>query len=75
MPIDRSHPQTLAERIDAIGHALTVKELASMLSISATNLYNQARAGRIPSLRIAGSIRFDPHLTAVWLRDRECSKA
>ena len=68
------HP-TLAERIEAMDHAMTVKELAPMLRLSSTSLYNLAREGEIPSIRIGGSVRFDPHAIAVWLRARECSAA
>jgi excisionase family DNA binding protein len=74
VPDDSSH-RSLADRIEAINHALTVKELAPMLSLSPTKLYNLAREGRIPSFRIAGSVRFDPHAIAEWLRARECRAA
>jgi excisionase family DNA binding protein len=70
-----SHHLSLADRIEAIDHALTVKELAPMLSLSLTLLYNRAREGRIPSYRIGGSVRFDPHAVAEWLRAQECKAA
>jgi hypothetical protein len=59
---------SIADRIEAMDHALTARELARMLSCSIGALYTGARAGRIPHLRIAGSIRFDPTLTAQWVR-------
>lgn len=70
-----SHSLSLADRIDAMDHALTVKELAPLLSVSSTSLYNRAREGRIPSYRIGGSVRFDPHTVAEWLRAQECKAA
>ena len=66
---------SIADQIDAMDHALTVKELAPLLSLSFTTLYNRAREGSIPSYRIGGSVRFDPHIIAGWLRAQECKKA
>ncbi len=60
----------IAARIDAMHHALVVKDLAPILRVSSTKLYNMAREGRIPSYRLGGSVRFDPHAVAVWLRSR-----
>ena len=70
-----SHYLSLADRIDAMDHALTVKELGALLRVSPTSLYNRAREGRIPSYRLGGSVRFDPHAVAEWLRDQECKAA
>jgi excisionase family DNA binding protein len=66
---------SIADQIEAVNHAMKVKELAPMLDMSPTKLYNLARDGRIPSYRIAGSVRFDPHAVAVWLRASECKVA
>jgi excisionase family DNA binding protein len=70
-----SHFLYLADRIDAMDHALTVKELAPLLSVSPTSLYNRAREGRIPSYRIGGCVRFDPHAVAEYLRCQEVKAA
>jgi hypothetical protein len=32
------------------------------------HVYKMAAAGRLPSFRLAGAIRFDPHELANWLR-------
>lgn len=61
---------SIANRIEAMDHALTVKELAPLISCSPTKLYDMAREGRIPSYRIDGGVRFDPHAVAEWLRSR-----
>jgi excisionase family DNA binding protein len=72
MPISNSDSRLfLADRIDLIDHLLTAKELAPMLSCSGTALYGMVRGGRIPHIRFGGSIRFDPHAIAAWLRARE----
>jgi hypothetical protein len=66
-----SHSLSLADRIEAIDHAIKVKELAPLLNCSPTNLYNRAREGRLGPkmvLRWGATIRFDPHWTAEWLR-------
>jgi excisionase family DNA binding protein len=58
----------LAELVAQWNRALTVAELAELLSISQQNIYLKVRAGLIPYLRIGGCIRFDPKATADWLR-------
>jgi excisionase family DNA binding protein len=61
----------LATRIERWPHALTAPELADLLGLGKTAVYDMAKRGSIPHYRFAGSIRFDPATTAVWLRDRE----
>jgi excisionase family DNA binding protein len=61
----------LLERVKAYDHALSARELAPLLGSSGSNLYSMARAGRIPHIRFGGSIRFDPHVTAKWIREHE----
>jgi excisionase family DNA binding protein len=50
--------------------ALSVAELATLLGLSAKTIYDLVSRGHIPYYRIAGSIRFDPALTAAWLRSQ-----
>jgi len=71
------HCVSLADRIEAIDHAIRVKELAALLDCSSTNLYNRAREGRMGRavIRFGGTIRFDPHWTAEWLRSQGCETA
>jgi len=61
-------PVNLADCIERIGRALTAKELAGILTVSAISIFKQAKAGRIPSFRIGTSVRFDPKSVAQWLR-------
>lgn len=63
-------PIPLADRIEAIDHALTVAELSQLLSWSQSLLYTRARSGRMgPAvIRDGGTVRFDPFWVAVWLR-------
>lgn len=50
--------------------ALRASDIARILDLSAKQIYKMAASGEIPSLRIANSVRFDPHDFAVWLRAR-----
>lgn len=58
----------LATRIENRHNALTVSELADILSLSKQQVYSLVQRGHIPSIKIAGSIRLDPVATANWLR-------
>lgn len=68
IPEARTYPPDLAACIEVGKKALTVVELAALLSVSTKQLYKMIRRGDIPSFRIAGSIRMDPVPTARWLR-------
>lgn len=58
----------LAEYLEGKPRALMVSEVAALLSVSERQIYKLAAENRIPHLRIAGSIRFDPLALAGWLR-------
>ena len=60
----------MASRIEAKTSAWTVEDLADLLNVSPKTLYKMANSGRIPVIRIGGMLRFDPVLTANWLRAR-----
>jgi len=61
---------TLADRIEAVDHALTVKDLGRFLSLSRNPIYEMAADGRLPSMKIGATLRFDPAITAAWLREK-----
>jgi iron only hydrogenase large subunit-like protein len=73
LPPGSDRPKSIADRIEAIDHALTTKELAHMLRVSGSSLYARAREGRMGRavIRFGGTIRFDPVYTAQWLRSME----
>lgn len=54
---------TLKERRTAI----TVPELAKMLSLSPRQLYKMAAANRIPNFKVGTSVRFDPGDIREWI--------
>jgi excisionase family DNA binding protein len=62
---------SIAERIEKAPGALTAPQLAQYLEMSPTTIYDMAAKGRIPHIRIGSSIRFDPVVTARWLRSQE----
>jgi hypothetical protein len=61
-------------KIEAVDHAMTALELSAILSISKSSLYAQAKRHSIPCFYVAGSIRFDPHRIAAWLRGEDKKK-
>jgi excisionase family DNA binding protein len=66
-------PTTLADSVLNHGKALTVAELALLLAVSIKTIYKMVEAGRIPHMRVFGSIRFDPATTAAWIQLRSVS--
>jgi excisionase family DNA binding protein len=61
----------LASRIEKLPGALTASELATLLNMGKTALYEMAAKGRIPCIRIGATVRFDPSRTAAWIREHE----
>src|SRR6266568_2470922 len=70
--VSQSNPEseTLASLVRRRRTAWTAEELAEVLSLSRKHIYKLAKKGRMPSLRIGGAIRFDPHATAAWLESK-----
>jgi excisionase family DNA binding protein len=61
----------LVEILEGRRQALRVGEVASLFSVTPQHIYKMAARGSLPSLRIAGAIRFDPQELAQWLRAKE----
>ena len=66
----KPEPESLASLVRQRRTAWTADELAEVLSLSRKHIYKLAKKGRMPSLRIGGAIRFDPHATAAWLESK-----
>ena len=62
--------ESLASLVRRRRTAWTAEELAEVLSLSRKHIYKMAKKGRMPSLRIGGAIRFDPHAIAAWLESK-----
>ena len=60
----------LADSLEKRTTALTVSEVATLLSISERQVYKLAAQNRIPSFKVGGSARFDPSTVAHWIRQR-----
>ena len=61
---------TLIEQLRTRNSALSVPELAELLSMGTRTIYTGIKAGRIPSIRILGTVRLDPQQIANWLEVR-----
>jgi excisionase family DNA binding protein len=64
----------LADQIAAMRQALTVEQLAELLQCSKKALYKMVSKGTLPSFRVGTMVRFDPMVTAQWLRSRNVGK-
>jgi excisionase family DNA binding protein len=63
-------PMGLADSLHGKSRALTVNDVATLLSVSERQVYKLAAEHRIPCFKIGGSIRFDPVAIASWLRQK-----
>ena len=63
-------PESLADRIELFGRAMTATQLATLLSVSRIIIYKLAKKNRIPSFRVGTCVRFDPRAVANWLRNQ-----
>ncbi|HXY13638.1 MAG TPA: helix-turn-helix domain-containing protein [Terriglobales bacterium] len=59
---------SLASIILAGKGAMTAKQLSEYLGISSVTLLRRARAGKLPSFRVGGSVRFDRGAICRWLQ-------
>jgi excisionase family DNA binding protein len=67
---DGSHDdaaQSVTSSIRASKSFLTADELAEILKLTKQHIYKLAKAGRMPSHRIGGAVRFEPKATADWI--------
>jgi excisionase family DNA binding protein len=61
---------SLVEVVREKQEALRVRDLARLLGVSSQQIYKMAASGEIPSFKVANAVRFDPHETAEWLKER-----
>jgi excisionase family DNA binding protein len=47
--------------------ALTVSEVAKILSVSERQVYKLAALDELPSFRVGGALRFDPAAITAWI--------
>lgn len=60
----------LPTRIERMRGALKVCHLVELLGLEKSKIYEMVSSGCIPHYRLDGCIRFDPRVTAEWLRAR-----
>ena len=60
-------PINLIESLRRRKTMLSVADLAEMLQMGRRTIYSGIKAGRIPSVRICGTVRIDPVQAAQWL--------
>jgi len=63
-------PISLAEQIERIERALSVREVARLLGLCRASVYRYIDAGIIPAIRIGTTLRIDPRALAQCLRQR-----
>jgi excisionase family DNA binding protein len=51
---------------------VTARQLADQLGFSAGTIVDWAEAGKIPSFKIGGRLRFRPSEVDAWLEERRC---
>ena len=60
----------IAMKIEAHRSLITADTLAGYLDVSRKSIYAWVKSGTLPAMRFGASIRFDPAVTAKWVRAR-----
>jgi len=60
----------LEEVVEGRKTAMTVAEVATMLSVSQRLVYQLVSIGEIPHFKVGAAVRFDPKALASWLREK-----
>jgi excisionase family DNA binding protein len=60
----------MLEELKAKRSAMTVKEVAEILSLSQREIFKLAASNQIPHFKIWSSVRFEPSLVVIWLEER-----
>jgi excisionase family DNA binding protein len=58
----------LIDTLERQTSVLRARDVAILFQVTRQHIYKMAAKGTIPSLRVAGAIRFDPQELAMWLR-------
>jgi excisionase family DNA binding protein len=60
----------MLEELKTKRSAMTVKEVAEILSLSQREIYKLAASNQIPHFKIGSSVRFEPSMVLTWLEER-----
>lgn len=63
--------QSLIEQLEQRRRAMKVTEVAELLAVSPWTIYRMAEKSELPYLRVRGSLRFDGHDIAEWLKTQK----
>jgi excisionase family DNA binding protein len=74
-PFEPAAEMSLATYIGSLRRALTVKQVAELLSMSSRTVQQWAKVGRLPAIRHGSLTRFDPLALAEWVRGNSTSPA
>ena len=58
----------LIQELESRHGAMKVSDLTELLGVDDKHIYRMAARGQLPSFRVGGAVRFDPHEVANWLR-------
>ena len=61
----------LVEILEGRRQALRVNEVANLFCVTQHHIYKMAARAALPSLLIAGAIRFDPQDVVNWLKAKD----
>jgi predicted DNA-binding transcriptional regulator AlpA len=61
---------TLIESLEHRTSVLRARDVATLFQVTPQHIYKMAAKGAIPCFKVAGAIRFDPKVLAIWLRRR-----
>ena len=50
--------------------ALTVADVAKLLTVSERHIYKLVQTGEIPHFKVGSAVRFDPELISKWLKEQ-----
>ena len=64
---------SLIAQLEKETRVLRARDVAKLFQVTPQHVYKMAAGGRLPSFRLAGAIRFDPHELANWLQKRSQS--
>jgi excisionase family DNA binding protein len=60
----------MLEELKTKRKAMTVREVADILSLSQREIYKLAASNQIPHFKIGSSVRFDPATVLLWLEEK-----
>lgn len=63
-------PMATLKELELRRELLTAEELAALLNVSEKTVYRWSKLGSLPSVRLGTTVRFEPAVVSMWLRER-----